>query len=118
MAPMRSHCGVRTILLRQGKVLGDRRFNLHLHLAVHVSLGLASAAIDNDDVDKDKGNNDANDCSNTDSVTVNNSCLLNFLLLVQCLQALIGWLGESRTDCIEDAQRLDLPAVGFLVDND
>ena len=27
-------------------------------------------------------------------------------------------MGESRTDSIEDAQRLDLSAVGFLVDND
>ena len=118
MASIKSHSGVRAILLREGEVLGDRRFNLHLHLVVHVPLGLTPAAVDNNDVDKDECNNDANDRSNTDAVTVDDGRLLNFLLLVQRLEALIGWMGESRTDCIKDTQWLDLSAVGLLVDHD
>lgn len=51
---------MRRVLVRQCKVLGHGRLNLHLHLIVHIALGFASAAVNNHDVDEDKGNDDSN----------------------------------------------------------
>jgi len=89
-----------------------------LHLVVHVPLGLTPAAVDNDHVDEDEGDHDAYDSGNTNSITVDHGSLLNLFLHVQRLEALVGRVSEASADGVEDAQRLDLAAIGFLVDDD
>ena len=89
-----------------------------MHLIVHVPLSLTPAAVDNDYVDENKCDHNANDCANTDAVTVDNGSLLNFLFHVQRLETLIGRMSKAGTDGIEDAQGFNLTTIRFLVYHD
>lgn len=89
-----------------------------MHLVVHVPLGLTPAAVDNEHVDEDESDHNAYDSGNTNAITIDNGGLLNLFLHVQRLEALVGRVSEASADGVEDAQRLDLATIGFLVDDD
>ena len=107
----------RLVLVGEGEVLRHSRLDLHLHLIVHVPLRLASAAVHNHYIDSDKRENDSNNESGTNAVTINDIGLEHGLLFVESLEALVGRLCETGANCIEHAQRLDLSTVSLLVND-